>query len=964
MDYKSTLHLPQTTFPMKAELPKREPEMQARWEKDDLYGKIRQVRRGSPKYVLHDGPPYANGDVHIGTGLNKILKDIVVKFKTMQGYDAPYIPGWDCHGLPIEHRVMNELGEKAKTLPKAEIRKLCEAYARKYIEIQKRQFKRLGVLGDWEHPYLTLDHAYEAAIVDLFSDLVDSGHVYRKLKPVHWCMRCQTALAEAELEYSDEPSPSIYVRFALNEGIEAISRLITPPEGAGHDAPPKGRGGVSLVIWTTTPWTLPANVATAVHPSLEYALVEARLAGAPPAAAPERMILAAGLVEAVAKTCGLTEVRVLGTCKGASLDGLVYRHPFLDRTCKVVCAEYVRLTDGTGCVHTAPGHGHEDYLSAVKYGLPIISPVDAAGTLTREAGIAVGRNVHEADDEICGRLAESKALLHRTTITHSYPHCWRCKRPVIFRATEQWFISVDHQGGRRKALDAIASTQWVPAWGQTRITSMVQDRPDWCVSRQRIWGVPIPAFYCASCGETLCDKRTITRVRNLFAKEGANAWFTKEPIDLLSKSVRCPKCEGKEFRKEDDIFDVWFESGSSHRAVCQNRPELAFPADLYLEGTDQHRGWFQLSLLPSVFTQKGQSPFKTVLTHGFVVLDTGEKVSKSEADRKQRELWEALLAENMAQKYGADLLRLWIASVNFTDDIPVSVKIIAEKGEAYLKIRNTFRYLLGNLHDFDPNRDLVSAADLLEIDRWALIRLRGLCTTVTKAMEAFEFHRAVAALHNFCAVELSSFYLDVLKDRLYTSAKHSRSRRAAQTVICEILITLAKMCAPVLAHTAEEVWALIPGVKESESVHLAHWPRLREAPIDQEFERTWDRLFKIRSDVARELEKLRASRAIGKSTEAVVTLATANEDLLDFMRSHEGDLPTLCLVAEVRIEQGQPAGATQGTEVKELFISVVKSAAAKCERCWNLRPDVGKSSEHPTLCGRCVDVMQTAVVQG
>jgi isoleucyl-tRNA synthetase len=901
--YKDTLNLPKTEFPMAANLTQMEPRMRERWDKLDLYGKIRAARKGAPKWVLHDGPPYANGDVHVGTGQNKVLKDIIVKFRTMQGFDSPYVPGWDCHGLPIEHKVVKELGPKAAQMPKSEIRKLCLDFARKYIDIQRRQFKSLGVLGDWEHPYLTIDPAYELGIVEVFEQLWKNGHVAKWRRPIHWCLNDRTALAEAELEYKSLASPSIYLAFPMT----------TRPD-------------TDLLVWTTTPWTLPANVAVAAKPDLEYALVEFR--GRKAVVAPQR----------------LAELRKLfplgeqaGTVMGRELEGQKYRHPIFGHECPVVLADYVTVTDGTGLVHTAPGHGAEDYETGMKYKLPVLSPVDEGGCFTDEVPPYKGLKIWDANPRVIEDLRKSGVLVHHSEFSHDYPCCWRCKHPVMFRATEQWFVVVDHADGRKRALEAVKSVRWVPAWGETRITNMLEGRPDWCVSRQRSWGVPIPAFYCAKCRKLHFNQTTFDAIKALFAKGGADAWFTTDAKAILPAGYACD-CGSTSFDKEQDIFDVWFESGASHRSVLMKNPELRFPTELYLEGTDQHRGWFQVSLLASLLST-GKAPFKEVVTHGFLVdARTGDKLSKSGF---------LIAVDEVVAKIGAELLRLWIAGIDFTSDLPMSWEILKERAEPYKKIRNTFRYLLACLNDFDPAKDKVS--DLMEIDRWALSALDGLVKRVTAHYENYEFFRAYQELYQFCVVELSSLYFDVLKDR-YAFRKDSRERRSGQTALHEILSAMTRMFAPVLCHTMEEVWDYLPG-KDAESVHLAAWPK----PADRAADPKWERVFKVRAEVYRELEKLRAAKTIGKSLEAKVFVHSADAETVKALRST--DLQEAFMVSEVAVADA-PVGA-ESPDVKGLSVKVEKSAHPKCERCWSLRPDVGRDAAHPALCTRCVAALAT-----
>jgi isoleucyl-tRNA synthetase len=900
--YKDTVLLPRTGFPMVANLVQMEPRIRERWEKEGLYAKIQEARKDAPLWILHDGPPYANGDVHVGTGQNKVLKDMVVKFRTMRGFRSPYIPGWDCHGLPIEHKVLKDLGARARELPKAEIRRLCLEFARRWIDVQRRQFKSLGVLGDWEKPYLTIDPAYELGIIEVFELLWKRGHVARRRRPIHWCLQDRTALAEAELEYKPLPSPSIYLAFPMTS-----------------------RPGTDLLVWTTTPWTLPANVAVAVHADLEYAIVPFR--GRNAVVAPQRL-------PELRKLFPLGEP--VGSVKGRDLEGSRYRHPIYGHECPVVLADYVTVTDGTGLVHTAPGHGAEDYETGLKYGLPVLSPVDEGGCFTEEAKPYAGKRIWDANPLVVEDLRNSGVLVHHSEFVHDYPCCWRCKQPVMFRATEQWFIGIDHDGGRQKALEAVKRTSWFPAWGETRIANMLQERPDWCVSRQRAWGVPIPAFYCAKCRALLFNQTTFDAVKALFRKGGADAWFTTEARDILPAGTACA-CGHRDFVKEQDIFDVWFESGASHRSVLMKRPELRAPAELYLEGTDQHRGWFQVSLLASLLST-GEPPFRTVVTHGFLVdARTGDKLSKSGF---------LIAVDEVVGKIGAELLRLWIASIDFSSDLPMSWEILKERAEPYRKIRNTFRWLLGALDDFDPARNRV--ADPVEVDRWALATLKGLIERVTLHFERFEFFRAYQELYHFCVVDMSALYFDIVKDRLYTSGRDSRERRSAQTVLHAVLEALVRLFAPILAHTAEEVWGHLPA-RETSSVHLAAWP----SPDGPDPEPRWDRIWKVRAEVYRELEKLRTGGAIGKSLEARVVLHSSDAETQKALK--ETDLASVFMVSEVAVQDA--AVGAECSELRGLSIRVEKSSHPRCERCWNHRPDVGRSTAHPTLCGRCASVI-------
>jgi len=934
MDYKKTLNLPTTQFPMKADLLRKEPEIQQKWEKENLYEQIRKVRIGREKYILHDGPPYPTGELHIGTGLNKILKDFIVRFYTMKDFDAPYVPGWDCHGLPIEHRVMQEVGEEVKHLTKQEIRKRCKKYAEKFVKLQKAQFKALGIIGDWEHPYLTFDPKYEAGIIEVFGKLVEKGYIYRSLKPIHWCTKCQTALAEAELEYGNETSTSIYVNFKLVDKIGSLFK-------------DSSSDNFNIMIWTTTPWTLPANLAIAVHPEYEYTAISYIN---PKTHEKEITIVADKRAVFVMSTLGIGNYEVLGRVRGNLLEGVKYKHAFIQRTSSLVLAEYVTLSDGTGCVHTAPGHGQEDFITGNKYHLPVLSPVDASGAFTTEAGEFVGQTIKEGNISITNKLENEGKLLYKSDLVHSYPHCWRCKSPVIFRATEQWFVSLDYNNLRQKVLDEIKQVRWIPLWGEGRMSKMVSERPDWCISRQRSWGVPIPAFYCLDCGQEIIDTKIINCVRDIFEKEGADSWFYKDVSHFLPPDIKCTKCGGRSFEKEMDIFDVWFESGSSHHAVLHKRSELSFPADLYLEGTDQHRGWFQLSLLPSVGAWN-KAPYKSVLTHGFVVDEMGEKMSKS--------LGNFISVEDTLKEFGADVIRLWTSSMDYQNEMNVSRNLIVKCSDAYRRIRNTFRYLLSNLYDFDPRVNTISYDSLLEIDRWALHKTQELVKNVTAGYESLQFHKVFHNLYNFCSVEMSAFYLDILKDRLYTFAKNSVERRAAQTVLYQILIDLVKLSAPIIVHTAEEVWsAIIHKGEDVPSIHLTTFPKYIADSINESLSQKWERLIAIRTDVAKELEKMRAAKLIGNSLETSVCLYTENEELRQFLKNYEKDLPMIFIVSEVKLDKKITNAVVKSELMNDLWIECKVSQHKKCERCWNYRESVGTNEEHPLICDRCVTAIQ------
>jgi len=943
MDYKETLNLPKTAFPMKANLPKLEPEMLERWEAMDIYGRIRLVAAKRPLWILHDGPPYANGHIHMGTALNKILKDFVVKSRTMLGVNAVYVPGWDCHGLPIEHQVDKELGLDAASTdvrramdPGEKIRR-CREYAIKFIDIQREEFKRLGVFGDWKSPYATLTPAYESVIVREFGRFVGQGAVYKGLKPVHWCMYCKTALAQAEVEYEEQTTQSVYVKFRV--------RTVPPrlaPKLAGEP--------LFAVVWTTTPWTLPANLAIAVHPSETYEVVEA--AGARYIVARQRVDAFLGLFERP------TGHRVVDSVPGSELVGIVCRHPWIDRDVPVLAADFVAMDTGTGLVHIAPGHGEEDYELGRKAGLKIYNPVDDDGRFVPEVEHFGGMTVWDANPGIMEHLARVGALVGSAPLSHTYPHCWRCKNPTLFRATEQWFIALDRNGLRQKALDAIRDrVRWIPAWGEERIYNMVAHRPDWVLSRQRVWGVPIVAFYCLACEALLLDERVIEHVAGIFRDgRGIEEWYLRAERDLLPTGTRCPQCGGAEFRRETDILDVWVDSGCSHAAVLETRPDLRWPADMYLEGSDQHRGWFHSSLLEAVGT-RDRPPYRSVLTHGFVVDGEGRKMSKSQGN--------FVAPDELIPKYGAEVLRLWVAAEDYTEDIRLSTEILNRLADAYRRIRNTCRFLLGALADFDPDRDRVSYADMDELDRWALLRLGELIGRVRRAYDEYQFHVVFHSAHNFCAVDLSALYLDIIKDRLYVSAAGDRRRRAAQTVCFEMLTALARLLAPILTFTADEVWAHIPGSGKPESVHLVLFPDERGEWVNERLAADWERLLEVRGEVSRALEVARKRGHIGKGVDAVVYLPSVpEEEWLPLCEAKgEGLLTTLFNVSAVRLKERAPDGgiAYESQDIPGLTVEVTPARALgwnKCERCWTWSPRVGEDTGHPTLCERCVPVVR------
>lgn len=927
MDYSKTLNLPQTEFPMRAGLPEREPQLLAYWRENNIYEKKLAASKGKTKFILHDGPPYANGNIHIGTALNKVLKDIIIKYKSLRGYDAPYVPGWDTHGMPIEHAAIKILGLNRHELKPLDLRRQCKEYALKCLDMQREDFKRLGVEGDWENPYVTLHPSFEAKQIEVFGAMAKKGYIYKGLKSVYWCTSCETALAEAEIEYAEKKSHSIYVKFPLIDDKGNLPVGVDPQN-------------VYCVIWTTTPWTMPANTGISLHPEFDY--IWAQFGN-------EVYLLAAELAKTVAEANKLGEYTVLGEpMKGAALVGMLFKHPFFDRESRVVVGEHVTLDAGTGCVHTAPGHGVEDFDMGVKFGLPIINPVDHAGKFTAEGGMFKGMFVEDANVPVIKELANRGLLLGKSSLRHQYAHCWRCKNPVIYRATEQWFASVE--GFREAALAAIADVQWIPPWGEERIRNMVADRQDWCISRQRVWGVPIPIFYCSECGEHIVNDDTINAVQELFGREGSDAWWKYEAAEILPAGYKCPHCGHGSFRKESDIMDVWFDSGSSHAAVAEVRPELTWPTDMYLEGSDQHRGWFQSSLLTSVAT-RGRAPYRAVLTHGFVVDGEGRKMSKS--------LGNVIYPQEVIKQYGADVLRLWTASADYKADIRISNDILKQLTEVYRKIRNTFRYILGNISDFDPDKDKVGYGELLELDRWALLRLEQVRQKVTKAYDDYEFHLLYHTVHNFCTVDLSSIYLDILKDRLYTSLPASVERRAAQTVMYEILVTLVSMLSPVLSFTAEEVWQHMPKAKDMpESVQLAAWPEEKPQYLDVALEAKWDKLLALRGEITKALENARRAKTIGHSLDAAVALYADGEEYRQ-MLAVQDDLATFLIVSQAKLVEGvakAPADAYKAEELA-LAVAVAPATGAKCERCWNYSDAVGEDAGHPAVCARCAAVV-------
>jgi len=916
-DYKNTLNLPKTDFPMKADLPKREPEFLKKWEEVDIYGLIRVKNKGKPKYVLHDGPPYANGDIHTGHALNKTLKDIVVKYKTMQGHDSPYVPGWDCHGLPIEHQLFKELKITKYQIAQVDFRKKAHEYAMKYVHNQREQFKRLGVFADWANPYLTLSHDYEEAIVSSFSNLFKKGYIKRGLKPVNWCFKCETALAEAEVEYENHTSPSVFVKFKLENNKDFLDDSF-------------------LLIWTTTPWTLIANVAVAVHPDFDYSYVKT-LKG--------NLIIASVLLEKVLSAAGIEKYELIRSVSGKKLEGLIYGHPFGFRQGKVVLASYVSSEDGSGLVHIAPGHGAEDYQVGLKYGLEIVMPVDPRGKFDSSAGEFSGLNVYDANKNIIEKLQSIGALLFAANITHSYPHCWRCKKPIIFRATKQWFLMIDHNDLRNKVLEEIkTNVNWIPSAGRERIAAMVGLRPDWCLSRQRYWGVPVPALVCLECGEEFFNAEAIDRFAHFVNNEGSDSWFVRDIKDFIPEGLICPVCnKGKTFSKGADILDVWFDSGVSHQAVLNKRPELGgSPCALYLEGSDQHRGWFQSSIIPSVAIS-GKAPFANVLTHGFVVDGDGRKMSKSQGN--------VVSPHDIIKDYGADILRMWVASSDYNEDIRISKEIMTRLSEAYRKIRNTARFILSNLYDFSPDKDSIKYEDLKELDKWILFTLdQNVLAPVEGAYENFEFHKAYKKIYDFCNESLSMYYLDMVKGRLYTSKSNSIERRASQTVLYQVLDALVRVMAPILPFTAEEIWQSMPK-RDSEvlSVHLLDWPM---AKPDSWKDKAGGYLgislhvINLIPYVAKALEEKRCAGLIGSSFDAKIKLLTNSPERYTLLVSLKEDLCEIFKVSYVEV--------AKDSSYSDIAVEVSKADGVKCERCWNYSLTVGVDKEHSLLCNKCL----------
>lgn len=924
MDYNETLNLPQTEFPMRAGLPTREPEALKEWQDSDIYGELMKKNEGKPTYILHDGPPYANGIIHMGTALNKSLKDFVLRYKNMSGFKAPYVPGYDTHGLPTELKARKKAGVgSAAQVSALELRKICRDFALGFVEDQRRQFERLGILGDWAHPYLTLKNEYVAKQVEIFGRMAEKGYIYKGLKPVYWCPECQTALAEAEIEYAEDPCHSIYVKFNVTDDKGVLTVL-----GAELDK-------TYFVIWTTTTWTLPANLAICVGPDYSYGLYKAN---------GEYYVMAEELAANSFKAAKIEEYELLGTVKGADLEYIKCVHPFIDRTSLVIVGNHVTLESGTGCVHTAPGHGVDDFEVCRNYPeVGMVVPVDHKGVLTADAGEFQGLTTDQANKAIAIKLDETGNLFALEKIIHQYPHCWRCKSPILFRATEQWFCSISAFAD--KAIEEIKGVKWIPGWGEDRIAGMIKDRSDWCISRQRTWGVPIPIFYCKDCGKEAITSETIAKVAEIFREKGADAWYELSEKELMPEGFKC-ECGCTEFKKESDIMDVWFDSGVSHAAVLDERDELSSPADLYLEGADQYRGWFQSSLLTSVAAY-GRAPYKTVVTHGWVVDGEGKKMSKS--------IGNTINPDDIVNQYGADILRLWVASSDYHADIRISKDILKQLSEIYRKIRNTARFILGCISDFDPDKDAVCDCKLHEMDKFALMRLDQVTAECIKAYENFEYHLIFHAIHNFCVLDMSNFYLDAAKDRLYVEGKDSETRRAAQTTIYKVLHVLTRLIAPILSFTSDEIWKFMPhkAGDDVRNVVLNDFPTV-SGEVDNELIERWEKIHAIRDDVKKALELARTAKVIGASLEGAVTVFAEGEQY-KFLKSVEDILATVLIVSSVELVEGN-GGEHKGDS--GVGVTVTHAAGEKCERCWSFSETVGCDAEHPTLCERCRKIVK------
>ncbi len=928
MDYKKTLNLPATEFAMKANLPQREPEMLKAWEEKKIYEKLREQSKDNPMFILHDGPPYANGHLHIGHAINKILKDIIIRSRQMAGFNAPYVPGWDCHGLPIEHNVDKKLGSKKKEMTPVQVRRECRAYAEKFVDIQREEFKRFGVAGEWDEPYLTMNYPYEARIAKECGEFALSGDMFLGKKPIYWCCSCQTALAEAEIEYHDHTSPSIYVKFPLKDDVAAL-------------IPDAGDETVSMVIWTTTPWTLPANLGVCLHPDFVYAAVKTQDHGI--------LVMAKELVETVMTAFGMEGYSIIAEIAAKDLENKKCSHPFYDRESLIILGDHVTLDAGTGCVHTAPGHGADDHIAGKRYGLDCYSPVEDNGTFSSDVKMFAGQFIFKANVEINKTLEERGMLLKNENMAHSYPHCWRCKNPVIYRATPQWFISMEKMGLRQKALEEINNVQWIPSWGRERIYSMIENRPDWCLSRQRSWGVPIPVFHCSECKKVYVTRESVDKVHALFTEHSSDIWFEKDAEFLMPEGATC-ECGSKSFTKDHNILDVWFDSGVSHAAVLEEREGLQRPADMYLEGSDQHRGWFHSSLLTAV-GRTGRAPYKAVLTHGFTVDEQGRKMSKSVGN--------VVLPEKVIKQYGADVLRLWVASADYKGDISVSDNIIRQLSDAYRRIRNTCRFMLGNLNGYCAS-SARPLSEMGELDRFILHRLHAVVKRCLAAYESYEFHTIYHTLHNFCAVDLSSFYLDIIKDRLYTSPEKDPGRMDAQAAMAAILDALVKLMAPILPFTAEEIYTHMPlGDEKKESVHMESMVKIDPAWENKDLAAKWESLRDLRGEVTKALEEARKAKLIGHPLDACVEIKLPQGDLAAHAQTVADSLNDLFIVSQASIVASIDGEVYEGKEIEGLAIRVTRAAGEKCERCWRFDTGIGSDTEHPTACPRCAAALKT-----
>ncbi|MEH0020076.1 MAG: isoleucine--tRNA ligase [Desulfobacter sp.] len=930
MDYKKTLNLPSTKFAMKANLPQREPEMLKAWEQKKIYETLREQSKDKPVFILHDGPPYANGHLHMGHAINKILKDIIVRSRQMSGFNAPYVPGWDCHGLPIEHNVDKKLGSKKKEMTPVQVRRECRAYAAKFVDIQRDEFKRFGVIGEWDEPYLTMNYPYEARIAKECGEFALSGDMFLGKKPIYWCCSCQTALAEAEIEYHDHTSPSIYVKFPMKDDISGL-------------IPDAGDETVSVVIWTTTPWTLPANLGVCLHPDFVYAAVKTRDHGI--------LIMAKDLVETVMQAFDMEDYTVIADIAAADLEKKRCAHPFYDRDSLIILGDHVTLEAGTGCVHTAPGHGADDHIVGKRYGLDCYSPVEDNGVFSKDVDMFGGQFIFKANKEINATLDDKNALLKNENMSHSYPHCWRCKKPVIFRATPQWFISMDKLELRKKSLEEINNVQWIPSWGRERIYSMIENRPDWCLSRQRSWGVPIPVFHCNDCKKVYVTRESVDRIHALFTEHSSDIWFEKDAKFLMPEGAVCEECGSAEFSKDHNILDVWFDSGVSHAAVLEERENLSRPADMYLEGSDQHRGWFHSSLLTAV-GRTGRAPYKAVLTHGFVVDEKGHKMSKSVGN--------VVAPDKVIKQYGADVLRLWATSADYRGDVSISDNIIKQLSDAYRRIRNTCRFLLGNLDGYQVS-DARPVSEMGELDRFILHRLHSVVKRCIKAYDDYEFHVIYHTLHNFCVVDLSSFYLDIIKDRLYITPAESPERRDAQTAMAIILDALVRIMAPILPFTADEIYTHMPlaDADRKESIHLEDMVRLEDSWEDETLAAKWEHIRTLRGEVTKALEEARKTKLIGHPLDACVEICLPPGDLADLIGGMSENLNDIFIVSEAALRDTLDGDVYEGKEIEGLTVRVTRAAGEKCERCWRYDTGIGADQAHPTACGRCVTALKT-----